>query len=323
MKNGTLNNMYWLVKREFWEHRGGFLWAPVITGGIFLLLNLMGIITAEVFGASRGIQIGNAGGLKVIINKMDAGDLDKVGLMLDLSMYSAMSMIAIVMGFVVMFYCLGALYDDRRDRSILFWKSLPVSDLSTVLSKVISATVLAPLIAIIVSVLAGIAQLLMMAITLSFHGVNLWHLLAQAHPFRVIANMIGHLPLYLLFALPSVGWFLLCSAWARTKPFLWAVTLPVLAGTLVSWFDLMGPLDLSSNWFWRHVILRMLVSVFPGSNLVYGSSKLTADGDNPLAFVDLAQTYRILTLPEMWIGVAIGAALIAAAVWFRRWRDDS
>ncbi len=324
MKTGTLNTMYWLVKREFWEHRGGFLWAPIITGGIFLLLNIMGIITAEVLGASHGIQIGGANGIQNVIADMDAGDISKVGMVLDLAMYSAMGMIAIVLGFVVLFYCLGALYDDRRDRSILFWKSLPVSDLSTVLSKVISATVLAPAIAIVVGVVIGIVQLLILAMVLSFHGVNVWHLLTLAHPFRVTANLIGSLPLYLLFALPSVGWFLLCSSWARSKPFLWAVAMPILAGVLISWFGLMGLFNLPSGWFWSHVVRRLLLSVFPGSGMLFSTDSLTSSSDiGPLGFMDLGHAYRLLATPDLWIGVAIGAAMIATAIWFRRWRDDS
>src|SRR3546814_20822192 len=99
----------------------------------------MGIITAEVIGTRHGINFGASGGLQRVISEMDAGDLSKVGFALDVAMYSAMGLLVVVLGFVVFFYCLGALYDDRRDRSILFWKSLPVSDASTVLSKVFSA----------------------------------------------------------------------------------------------------------------------------------------------------------------------------------------
>lgn len=322
-----MKTFYWLVKRELWEHRGGFLWTPIITGGVFLLLNIMGIITAEVLGARHGIQIGGTNGIQHVIADMNTGDLSKVGLALDLAMYSAMGMIAIVLGFVVLFYCLGALYDDRRDRSILFWKSLPVSDLSTVLSKVVSATLLAPAIAIVVGVVIGIVQLLILALVLSFHGVNVWHLLTLAHPFRVAANLVGSLPLYLLFALPSVGWFLFCSAWVRSKPFLWAVALPVVVGVLISWFGLMGLFNLPGGWFWTNVVRRLLLSVFPGSGLVFGADSLISNADpgtdNRLAFMDLSHTYHLLASPNLWIGVVIGVALIAAAIWFRRWRDDS
>ena len=92
-----MKTFYWLVKREFWEHRGGFFWAPIITGGIFLLLNIMGIITAEVLGARQGISFGASGGLRKVIEGMDAGDMSKVGFALDIAMYSAMGLLVVVL----------------------------------------------------------------------------------------------------------------------------------------------------------------------------------------------------------------------------------
>ncbi len=318
-----MKTFYWLVKREFWEHRGGFFWAPIITGGIFLLLNIMGIITAEVLGVTHGISIGASGHLQSVIAEMDAGDMSKVGIVLDVAMYSAMGLLIVVLGFVVFFYCLGALYDDRRDRSILFWKSLPISDASTVLSKVISATVLAPVIAVVVGIVVGMLQLLILAITLSFHGVNVWQLLVLAHPFKVMFNLIGYIPLYVLWALPSVGWLMLCSAWARNKPFLWAVALPVATGLLISWFGIMGLFNLPTRWFWTNVVQRSLFSVFPGTGSLFGGTPRNAPHIDGLNALDLNTTYQLLGSPDLWIGVVAGAALLAGAIWFRRWRDDS
>lgn len=316
--------MYWLVKREFWEHRGGFFWAPIITGGVFLLLNIMGIIAAEVVGSRHGINFGASGGLQRVIADMDAGDLSQVGLALDVAMYSAMGLLIVVLGFVVFFYCLGALYDDRRDRSILFWKSLPISDTSTVLSKVVSATVLAPIVAVITGIIVGMLQLLILAVTLSFHGVNVWQLLVLAHPFRVMFNLVGYIPLYVLWALPSIGWLLLCSAWARNKPFLWAVALPVATGLLVSWFGIMGLFNLPTTWFWKNIVQRGLLSVFPGTGSVFGhQGNIMVTGNPGMDFMDLGNTYQLLASANLWIGVAVGLGLLAGAVWFRRWRDDS
>jgi ABC-2 type transport system permease protein len=256
---------------------------------------------------------------------MDAGDLSKVGLALDLAMYSAMGLLVAVLGFVVFFYCLGALYDDRRDRSILFWKSLPISDTSTVLSKVVSATVLAPAIAVVVGIVVGMLQLVLLAITLSFHGVNVWHLLVQAHPFQVILNMIGYIPLYVLWSLPTIGWLLLCSAWARGKPFLWAVALPVASGLIISWFGLMGVFNLSAAWFWKNIVQRALLSTFPTGGLLGdgGHSSVDLSGNHGLDFLNVSNTYPLLASPNLWIGALVGLALLAGAVWFRRWRDDS
>ncbi|MFA6230264.1 MAG: hypothetical protein WC617_08825 [Rhodanobacter sp.] len=318
-----MKTFYWLVKRECWEHRGGFFWAPIITGGIFLLLNIMGIITAEVLGVTHGISIGASGQLQSVIGQMDAGDMSKVGIVLDVAMYSAMGLLIVVLGFVVFFYCLGALYDDRRDRSILFWKSLPISDASTVLSKVVSATVLAPVIAVVVGIVVGMLQLFILAITLSFHGINVWQLLAMAHPFKVMFNLIGYIPLYVLWALPSVGWLLLCSAWARNKPFLWAVALPVATGLLISWFGIMGLFNLPTTWFWRNIVQRSLFSVFPGTGSLFSGMPHDTSNIDGLNALDLSSTYQLLGSPDLWIGVVAGAALLVGAIWFRRWRDDS
>ncbi|MBU6248917.1 MAG: ABC-2 transporter permease [Xanthomonadaceae bacterium] len=321
-----MKTFLWLVKREFWENRGGFLWAPVITGGVFLLLNLMGIIAAEVIGARHGINFGASGELRNVMSQMDAGDMSKVGLALDVAMYSSMAIITVVLGFVVFFYCLGALYDDRRDRSILFWKSLPISDTSTVLSKVVSATVLAPAIAVVVGIVAGMAQLVMAAVTLSFHGINIWQLLTLAHPFRVMGNLLGYIPVYVLWALPSAGWLLLCSAWARTKPFLWAVVLPVASGLLITWFGIMGLFDLPASWFWKEVVARGLLSVFPGGSFSTthgGAHGVSINPSSGLNIFDLSQSWAAMGTLNLWIGVVVGAVLVAAAIWFRRWRDDS
>jgi ABC-2 type transport system permease protein len=320
----NMKTFYWLIKREFWENRGSFLWAPVITGGVFLLLNIMGIITAEVLGARHGIQIGAGGDLQHVIAQMDAGDTSKVSLTLDIAMYSAMGLLSVVLGIVVFFYCLGALYDDRRDRSILFWKSLPVSDASTVLSKVVSATLLAPVIAVVAGIAVGMLQLLIVATTLSFHGVNMWQLLILAHPFHVMFNLLGYIPLYFLWALPAVGWLLLCSAWARNKPILWAVALPVATGLLVNWFGLMGLFDLPTTWFWRNIVQRGLFSVFPGTGSVFGhQGHIAVIGHSGMDFMDLGNTYQLLASTNLWVGVVVGLGLLAGAIWFRRWRDDS
>ncbi|MFC5743389.1 hypothetical protein [Dyella tabacisoli] len=322
-----MKTFYWLVKREYWEHRGGFLWAPIVTGGIFVLLNIMGIITAEVFGARHGLMIGGNNELTQLVAKANAGDLAQVGNALDLAFISSMAIISVVLGFVVLFYCLGSLYDDRRDHSVLFWKSLPISDTTTVLSKVVSATVLAPIIAVVVSIALGMLLIMIFALVLSFHGVSAWQLLSQAHPLRATISLLCAIPLYALWALPAVGWLMLCSVWARTKPFLWAVLIPALTGLMISWFGIMNLLNLSSSWFWTHIFQRILISVFPVSSLqsynidVESFSHVHQDG--PLALIDPIRIYSLLASPGLWIGVIAGAVLIIAAIRLRRARDDS
>jgi ABC-2 type transport system permease protein len=167
-------------------------------------------------------------------------------------------------------------------------------------------------------------MLLIFAITMSLHGVNLWHLLMLAHPFRVTFSLITVVPIYLLWALPSVGWLILCSAWARTKPFLWAVVLPIVAGVILSWFSLIGLNTAQTGWYWHHVIGRLLLSVFPGTWL---GSGMQDDGPNDpgqmLDMISVSNMYSVLASPGLWIGVVAGVVMLAGAIWFRRWRDES
>ena len=318
-----MKTFYWLVKREFWETRGGFFIAPLVAGIIALVLNTMAIVTAEVFGRRAMSDTHFHSNFE---GAFDQSDMIQAGAVLDATLYGVATVILSVTAIVVFFYCLGALYDDRRDRSILFWKSLPLSDTATVLSKVASAALLAPAISIVIGVVTGLLLIVIIAIAGTFHGVSIWNLLTEAHPFRVILNMVLLIPLYALWALPTLGWLFLCSAWARSKPFLWAIALPLGAGVIVSWFGLMGMAGLSSSWFWKNVVGRMLGSLVPGSWIGNASPLVIPDKHDPagiLQSLSLSYHYSALGTPSVWIGALAGVAMIAGAIWFRRWRDDS
>jgi ABC-2 type transport system permease protein len=318
-----MKTFYWLVKREFWEHRGGFFTAPLVAGIIALVLNAMAIVTAEVFGRRAMSDTHFHSNFE---RAFDQSDLIQAGAVLDATLYGVATVILCVTAIVVFFYCLGALYDDRRDRSILFWKSLPLSDTSTVLSKVASAALLAPAISIVIGVIAGLLLIVIIAIAGTFHGVSIWNMLMEAHPFRVVFNMVLLLPLYALWALPTLGWLLLCSAWARSKPFLWAIALPLGAGVIVSWFGLMGFAGLSTSWFWKNIVGRMLGSLVPGGWVGNASPLVLPSHNDPAGLInslDLSYHYSSLASPSVWIGAVAGVVMIAGAVWFRRWRDDS
>ena len=320
-----MKTFYWLVKREFWEHRGSFLWAPVISAGILLLLTIMGVIAGETFRNRAGIHFGNGINLEVLRSSLDDGKLDTIGRILDVYMMSPAMLISIVLFVVVFFYCVNALAEDRRDRSILFWKSLPLSDRETVLSKVFCAGVLAPVIAIVVSVIAGLAMLLLVALVAAAHGLGLQQMLwTLPHPFRITFDMLASLPLYLVWALPTIGWLMLCSAWARSKTFLWAVGLPIGSGVLVTWFNQMGSIGVDTLWYWRNIVGRALLGVIPGTHLsprgAFGLS--SGSMDEKAALLLLKPDYAQFITAPFLVGAVAGIAMIAAAIWLRRWRTE-
>ena len=325
-----------LLKREFWEHKGGFFWAPMVAGGIFLLLALMGIGVGEAMKSrfAEDAQVHTESGsfdiagldLGKVTEHMGPAELAQLGRGVDTGLFMATSWPMIVLAFVVFFYCLGALYDERKDRSVLFWKSLPVSDRDTVLSKVVSAAVTAPVLALVAGVVTMFGFLALLSATVLLHGGNpatlLW---GPGSPLRIAGQLLATLPVYAVWALPTIGWLLLCSAWARSKPFLWAVMIPLFAGLFVSWFDLMKLFDLDSGWYWKHVFARLLTSVMPGSDLFYRGGEFEFSGDG-IERVDqllsVSAAYSAFLRPEIWIGAAAGALMIFAAIRLRRWRDE-
>ena len=330
-----------LLKREFWEHKGGFFWAPIWAGGISLVLTLMALVVAEVAGrravASGKMQIDgdiniNGLDLSALTSKMDAGDLQKLAGGIDISTVMSSAWPMVVLAFVVFFYCLGSLYDERKDRSVLFWKSLPVSDRDTVLSKAASALLVAPLIAVGVAIACMFGFLLLLSTFVLLHNGNPMTLVwGPGNPLQLAGSMLATIPVYALWALPTVGWLLLCSAWSKSKPFLWAIMLPVFSGIFISWFDIMNLFDLESGWFWKNIVARGLLSAVPGTwfdvahinNAHITSSEAARQIESVHQLLSLKTTYSVLLTPQLWIGAVVGAAMIYGAIRLRRWRDDN
>ena len=330
-----------LLRREFWEHKGGFFWAPLWAGAISLVLTLMALVVAEVAGR-RAVASGkmsfdgdvniNGLDLSALTSRMDAGDLQKLAGGIDISTVMSSAWPMIVLAFVVFFYCLGSLYDERKDRSVLFWKSLPVSDRDTVLSKAASALLVAPAIAVGVAIACMYGFLLLVSAFVLLHNGNPLELVwGPGNPLKLAGSMIAMIPVYALWALPTVGWLLLCSAWSKSKPFLWAIMLPVFAGIFVSWFDIMNVFNLQSGWFWKNIVARGLLSAVPGTwfdavtinNAHITSSEAARQIESVHQLLSLKTTYSVLLTPQLWIGAAAGAAMIYAAIRLRRWRDDN
>ncbi|MES2759675.1 MAG: hypothetical protein V4693_20075, partial [Pseudomonadota bacterium] len=227
--------------------------------------------------------------------------------------------------------CLAALYDERRDRSILFWKSLPVSDQMTVLSKVLTALLLAPLIAIAIGTVVSLLMLFVGLAAVAPAGLNLFGaVLSQPAFWLAPLRLIGLLPVYVLWAIPTVGWLLLVSSWARSKVLVWAVGVPVLLTVLAKWADYMlAQFANASSAIYPFVVdvaARGLTGLVPGIWATYGdvtAVALSAGGKRTVdAGVAFEQSWLTLQQPGVWVGVVVGAAMIYAAMRLRRHRDE-
>src|SRR5206468_10047403 len=200
------------------------------------------------------------------------------------------------------FYCLDALHGERRDRSILFWKSLPVSDLTTVLSKASIPLVVLPLITFAIVFATQLIMTLSSSAVLTANGLSggTWTPLSQGSLvllYGLAALALWHAPIY--------AWLLLVSGWARRAVFLWAV-LPVVAIQIVE--------KIAFNTSYIAAILGHRLAGPEGFHF-------TSPGSAPVHPLMTFDPAKFLSTPGLWIGLAFAAAFLAAAVRLRRYRE--
>jgi ABC-2 type transport system permease protein len=295
-----MNTLPILIRREFWEHR--MLWiAPLVLVGVYICMCF--IPGPGVVGIPKGMHI------------PDLGPERSVVALLGVQVVFT-SFLVLLMGAVVFFYLADCLYAERKDRSILFWKSLPVSDWVTVLSKVVVALIVMP---IAIWALALVANLVAFGVLwLRFHGTAVmpnfirWDTGAW---LRLNGQLFANILAMSLWYAPIVGYQLLLSAWARSSVLVWTLVPPLALMLAEGWF--------ARSWNIANFLgYRLFGGIFyhrpppnfdvgPGTHntvekVLHGTNLLPALGN-----IDL------------WLGVAVGVGLVLAAIRIRRYRDDS
>jgi ABC-2 type transport system permease protein len=286
-----------LIRRELWEHR--VLWiAPLAIAALFVIgcvvLGGSSLHGVETSGLPPGTRATDDTFLFAMIQLMFTGIL-----------FALMSV-------VIFFYLSDCLYAERKDRSILFWKSLPVSDTATVLSKLVVALVVVPL---GVYVIAAIANLLAFAI------LSVW---VRNTPFlqqllrwdtgiwlRLNGLLILDVFVLALWYAPVAAYQLLVSAWARSSVFVWTI-LPPLALSL-------GEYAAFRTWHIGKLIVGWLLFTPPGGReAARGSGLAAAD-----AMMNGISALPLITNPAMWIGLVVAAGLLFVTIRVRRHRDET
>lgn len=317
-----MNRLLALVKREFWENKGAFRTTPLVIGGIYIVLNLMFIITFNHF--DNEFQ-----SLKELIRFVAQQDEAlRSDVLYGVTVAVIPSLFTLALAFVVFFYLLGSLYDDRKDRSILFWKSLPASDTLTLTSKLLAAMVLAPLIFWVVYVLTHIVLMLIASVVVMSLGENPWTL------FLGIGNYFEGWSMVLLtylaqsvWALPLYGWLMLVSAFAPRIPLLFAVLPPVVIAVLQIWIEFLQTFTLKKNlfgvigeWFANSPLIMSMDDHGRDSIDISLGAPLTDTFGHEVTVVNILD--RIFST-HMLVGLAIAAVFLATALWLRRRATES
>jgi ABC-2 type transport system permease protein len=268
--------MYWSVRRELWEHRSIYV-APLAAAAAFLLAFLTGLTLSR---AHRHEPLEGP--------------------------YEFAAVLIMGTAFIVgVFYSLDALYGERRDRSILFWKSLPVSDLTSVLSKFTIPLVILPLLSFAITVVTQFVMLLVKSAVLLGSGLSVGTLWARMPFFHMSLMLLYHiLTVHGLWYAPLYGWLLLISAWAPRAPFIWAFLPP-----FVIWG--VEKMAFKTSHFLGMLLYRLTGPEAPAT---------TAPG----TLMDLLSALtpaQFFSTPGLWIGLAIAAIFLAAAARLRRYRE--
>ncbi len=275
--------LYWSIRRELWENRFIYI-APLAVAGVvlfaFSISAILGIWESE-------LRLHSAHGEAIVM---------------PYDMAAGLMMLTSIL--VSVFYCLDALHGERRDRSILFWKSLPVSDLTTVLAKASIPLVVVPLLVFAIIVAVQWLMLLVSSAVLLVSGQSVAAFWTKLSFFRMSLLMLYHLlTAHALWPFPVYCWLLLVSGWARRATFLWAA-LPLIAIAGVEQI-------VFHSWHFARLV---------GSRLIGDTETIAAGGMFPTGPMTHITPGIFLTSPGLWIGFALAVAFLAAAVRLRRYQ---
>ena len=294
--------MYWSVRRELWENRALYI-APVVFATVYLFGDLISLSWMP--HSMRQFWMPHS------MSEMPT--LAPADQRIELAMpYTHATMLLMLIAFIVgIFYCLDALYGERRDRSILFWKSMPVSDLTAVLSKASIPLLILPLIVFAVTIALHVTMRLLTLAILMVTGVGAATVWNRLPLFQMELVLLYSLIVVALWHAPVYCWLLLVSGWARRATFLWAVLPPLM-------------LAVAENIAFH---TSFLGSVLHNRLLGFSAAAFDLKDKNGVAidahFIPLAQLApgRFLSSPSVWVGLVVAAIFLAAAVRLRRYRE--
>jgi len=276
--------MYWSIRREIWENRAIYL-APLAAATLFLFgfaINMLAM--RRHLGASP-------------LGPAQQHDLLATRYELSASLIMGTALI------VGVFYSLDALYGERRDRSILFWKSLPVSDLITVLSKLAIPLVILPAVSFAISLVTQFAMLVLSSVILLGSGVNIGSLWTEISFFQVSVVLLYHfITVHGLYYAPIYGWLLMVSAWAPRAAFIWAFLPP---------FVICGLEKVAFNTSYFLALLQ---------DRLGGGGGGAMDNNHTKDFMATLIPHHFFSTPGLWIGFAVAAVFLFVAVRLRRYR---
>jgi ABC-2 type transport system permease protein len=273
---------YWSVRRELWEYRSIYL-APLAVAAV----SLLGFLIAT---------LGRA---------LSMPSLDQRLAVLEQPYEFAAGLPMIASMLIGAYYCLDAFSSERRDRSILFWKSLPVSDRTTILAKACVLFVVLPLITCALIVAVELVMVSLSSLVVVGSGMSVATFWAYVAPFQLLLGLLYHMiTVHVFWHAPFYAWLLLVSSWARRAAILWAALPPLAIGVFEK-------IAFHTTYFADFLMYRVSG----------GPEAMPMGNRSALGLMTHFTPGHFLLSPGLWLGLGFTAICLAAAVRLRRYRE--
>ncbi|NQZ28390.1 MAG: ABC transporter permease [Colwellia sp.] len=218
------------IKKELWEFNGMLKWIPITLAGVFIFIPILAVVLNGINMQDVLHELSQiAQELERLTQMQQTERLGEIFYVSAIALFSPF----IAIGFIVqVYYFVTCLFDERRDQSVMFWRSLPVSDEMTIASKLVTGAVVIPVIFFSAATFLMLLMLVLAVVTCVILSVgfdiSLWGMLASANIFSGVGYIWLTLLPMAIWLLPLYSWLMLASIYANKAPFLWAV-LPIVA----------------------------------------------------------------------------------------------
>jgi ABC-2 type transport system permease protein len=291
------------IYKEFWEFRKSIVGVPLAVGAIFLAVFIFEMFTLNQYQQTRmvsSIEQINAEGMQASVTQM--------------SLASVFGTFLIISFFIQAYYALSCLYDERRDKSVFFWRSMPVSDGQTIGVKLLMAALLIPAVSIMIASILSIVAMLVMSIigliSSNFNVSDIWSLFVGGHTLSSFLSAGYGLILYALWLFPLIAWLMLASAYAKKSPFLIAV-IPLV---LLSITEVLLSLVFSYQTWEIATKIATYLSITPDSRDVF----MVLDSHRASSIMPINFFIEVLHHRISLFALLIGSAFIFASYWVRK-----
>lgn len=304
-----IGHQFALIRRELWEHRSIYITpaaiAVIVTLGVLAMLMLASGFAKELDMAIFGAQ-------------NIAGDAERKAALTGFFVGTSWVFLVALM-FLTVFYSLDSLYAERKDKSILFWRSMPATDAETVISKLLTAAIVIPAVTAIAIWITHLVNLIVTSIWVSAKGGDAGMLIWGS--VSLFDNWLAALVVVVasgIWMSPFIAWFLFVSTWAKRMPILMAFMPPIVLG-LLEW------IVFRTQYFLTTIGERGdMTPLFHSMSLErFFEEEEWRAGVGNISLLEHIDLVGFFTSQGLWSGLLVCAILTTAAIYVRRYRDDS